>query len=97
MSEKVDAVLRSQVLAERYGLRRDKLNDIFVRWHKNPEAAKPVEVYLSFIGLAEGALPLHAWLVRANATEYTVADRNGRHWAVDRNRWELTETVKSET
>lgn len=91
--DRVEAILRSHVLAEKYGLRRDKISDIFRRpgWTNDGPRSQP-EVRLEFIGKGENVPPLRAWLAAATADELVVSDRLGRHWAAQKSSWKLIPT-----
>jgi hypothetical protein len=91
--EMIETILRRHVLAERYGLRRDKLSDVFKRagWSNHGFTELP-EVCLTFFGQGKTVPPLRARLAAANKVEFTIVDRHGRHWAARRSMWQLGPT-----
>ena len=90
---RIQSILRKDVL-RRFGVRQDKLTDIFVKTGWRRELNEPAEVLLRFRGTGKGIPTLRGLLVSANVEEYIVLDRNGRHWAVMKEKWEIDPIVE---
>ena len=63
---RIEAILRRDVL-RRFGIRQDKLTDIFVKTGWRRELNEPAEVLLRFRGTGNGIPTLRGLLVRAIA------------------------------
>lgn len=91
----IAALLRPQLLAVRYGIRRDRSTDLFRRsgWWSD-DATPPSEIRLKFRPEGEGVPPLRGMWVGASETEFVIRDKRGRAWALSRSLWSIDQAGK---